>query len=364
MSSPENSQEATGLRWRESLLPLGATVQDVIKNLDVSGLQIALVTTPDGVLVGTLTDGDIRRGLLKGLSLGHPIDSIVHREPLIVPPQFSRQTVLEFMRANRIHQLPIVDDSRRVLGIHLWDDLLAPGRRENTMLLMAGGRGVRLHPHTQNCPKPMLLVGGKPMLEHIIERARCEGFVHFVISIHYLGHMVEEYFGDGSRWQVRIDYLRETSPLGTAGSAGLINPRPSTSIIVSNGDVLSDIHYSEILDFHRLHRAVATMAVRLHELQNPFGVVQFRGVDLIGFEEKPVTRSHINAGIYVLEPAALEVLTEGEPCDMPTLFTRLKERGDRTIVFPLHEPWLDVGQESDLIRARAGTAGRGQPEED
>ena len=190
------------------------------------------------------------------------------------------------------------------------------------------------------------------MLEHIIERARGEGFNRFVLAIHYLGHMIEEYFGDGSRWQVNIEYLREDSPMGTAGAIGLLDPRPESSLLVSNGDVLTDIRYGELLDYHSRHGAAATMAVRLHEWQHPFGVVRTKGVDIIGFEEKPVSRSHINAGIYVLEPSTLDVLKADEHCDMPMLFSRLHEKTLRTIVYPMHEPWLDVGRPEDLERAR------------
>lgn len=338
--------------WRRALLPTNATLQQVISSLDETAFQIALVVSADGTLLGTITDGDIRRGLLRGLDLSSSVEAIIYRDPLVVPPQWGRDMVLQLMQANKIHQLPVVDENRHVVGLHLWDELMVPGRRSNLMVIMAGGQGTRLRPHTENCPKPLLPVRGKPMLEHIIQRARAEGFGRFVLAIHYLGHMIEEYFGDGSRWQVRIDYLREESPLGTAGAIGLLNPRPEAPFLVSNGDVLTDIHYGELLDFHTRHGAAATMAVRLHEWQHPFGVVRTKGVDIVGFEEKPVARSHINAGIYVLEPIALDALSAGEPCDMPTLFSRLQERTARTIVYPMHEPWLDVGREDDLKRAQ------------
>lgn len=338
--------------WRKALLPANATLHQAIRNLDESALQIVLVVSDQDHLIGTLTDGDIRRGLLRGLDLDSPIDSIIHREAMVVPPRMSRDMVLHLMQANVINALPVVNESRRVVGLHLFKELLAPTRRSNLMVVMAGGLGTRLRPHTENCPKPMLPVGGKPMLEHIIERAKAEGFQHFVLAIHYLGHMIEDYFGDGSRWQVQIDYLREESPLGTAGAISLLNPHPAAPFVVSNGDVLTDIRYGELLDFHCRHGAVATMAVRLHEWQHPFGVVRTKGVDIIGIEEKPIARSHINAGIYVLEPGALDVLTVGEHCDMPTLFSRLQEQAARTIVYPMHEPWLDVGRPDDLTAAR------------
>ena len=338
--------------WRIALLPEDASLQQAIRCLDASGLQIAIVARPDGRMVGTLTDGDIRRGLLRGLTLASPADDIIHREPLVVPPQWGRDTVLQLMQASKVHQLPVVDEQRRVVGLHLWDDLLVPVQRPNTLVVMAGGRGTRLLPHTEHCPKPLLPVGGKPMLEHIIERAKAEGFRRFVLAIHYLGHMIEDHFGNGDKWNVEITYLREQTPLGTAGALGLLQHRPDDAFLVTNGDVLTDIRYGELLDFHSRHRAAATMAVRLHEWQHPFGVVKTQGVDIVGFEEKPVSRSHINAGIYVLEPHALDLLGKDAHCDMPTLFERLQHKAERAIVYPMHEPWLDVGRPDDLKLAR------------
>lgn len=338
--------------WRKTLLPLSASLQHGIRCLDETGMQIAIIVSDDGVLVGTLTDGDIRRGLLRGLDLNSSVERIINRDPLVVPPQWGRDTVLQLMQANKVHQLPVVDERRVVRGLHIWDDLLAPSRRTNLMVIMAGGRGTRLRPHTENCPKPMLEVGGKPMLEHIVERAKAEGFERFVFAVHYLGYMIEDHFGDGARLQVQIEYLREQAPLGTAGALGLLAQQPEEPFVVTNGDVLTDIRYGELLDFHSRHSAAATMAVRLHEWQHPFGVVKTKGVDIVGFEEKPVARSHINAGVYVLEPHALGLLGRDEHCDMPSLFERLQERAARTIVYPMHEPWLDVGRPDDLERAR------------
>jgi NDP-sugar pyrophosphorylase family protein len=173
-----------------------------------------------------------------------------------------------------------------------------------------------------------------------------------VLAIHYLGHMIEDYFRDGARLGVRIDYLREEVPLGTAGAVRLLDPCPDAPFVVTNGDVLTNIRYGELLDFHCRHGAAATMAVRVHEWQHPFGVVRTKGVDIVGFEEKPIARSHINAGIYVLEPLAIEALPSSDRCDMPTLFERLKERSLRTIVYPMHEPWLDVGRPADYQSAQ------------
>jgi dTDP-glucose pyrophosphorylase len=337
--------------WRKALLPATATLREAIRNLDESALQIILVVTEEDVLLGTLTDGDIRRGLLRGLDMSCAIDSLMTREPLMVPEGIPPKAVAQLMQMNKIHQLPVVDHRHRVVGLRVWYELQTTSQRPNLMVIMAGGLGARLRPYTEDCPKPLLPVSGKPMMEHIIERAKAEGFHRFVMAINYLGQMIEQHFGDGGRWQVEIEYLREKSPLGTAGAITLLEPRPEVPFLVSNGDVLTDIHYSELLDFHCRHGATATMAVRQHEWHHPFGVVRTNGIEIVGFDEKPVARTHINAGIYVLEPSCVDALGVGEHCDMPTLFSRLQERGARTIAYPMHEPWLDVGREDDLERA-------------
>lgn len=339
--------------WRRAILSTDSTLQQAIRNLDEVSIKIVMVVDNAGTLLGTICDGDIRRGLLRGLDLSSPVDSIVHRNPLVVPPEVGRDTVMQLMAANQIYQIPVVDEFHQPKGLHLWDDINTPAVRPNMLVLMAGGMGKRLRPHTENCPKPLLPVAGKPILEHILERAKAEGFSHFVLAVHYLGQMIESHFGNGERFGVRIDYLHEQSPLGTAGALSLLNPRPHVPFVVTNGDVLTDIHYGELLDFHIRHSAVATMAVRLHEWQHPFGVVQTKGIDIVGLDEKPTSRSHINAGVYVLDPEALTLLEANSPCDMPDLFESLRAQLKRTVAYPMHEPWLDVGRADDLNRANS-----------
>ena len=343
-------------RWRQAVLPANASMHEAIRNLDQVAIKIVLVTNEAGELEGTLSDGDIRRGLLKGLSLNSPIASVIHHNPLVVPPEMARELVMQLMVTNKVQQIPVVDERHHVVGLHLWDEITTQPARPNLMVIMAGGMGTRLRPHTQDCPKPLLPVAGKPMLEHIIERAKLEGFSHFVLAIHYLGQMIEDHFGNGERLGVQIEYLREQAPLGTAGALALLQRRPEHPFVVTNGDVITDIHYGELLDFHVRHNAAATMAVRVHEWQHPFGVVQTQGVEIVGFEEKPVARSHINAGVYTLAPDALDVLCVDAHCDMPTLFERLQAQAKRTVAYPMHEPWLDVGRPDDLSRANVETA--------
>ena len=341
--------------WPKAILSAHATIQQAISNLDQVAIRIVLVVNAAGELEGTISDGDIRRGLLKGLDLTSPITNVIHRNPLVVPPEMGRELVKQLMVANKIQQIPAVDELNHVVGLHLWDEIATTPERSNLMVIMAGGVGTRMRPYTENCPKPLLLVAGKPMLEHIIERAKLEGFIHFVLAIHYLGEQIEDHFGNGDRLGVQIDYLREQSPLGTAGALGLLNPRPDAAFVVTNGDVITDIRYGELLDFHIRNDAAATMAVRMHEWQHPFGVVQTQGIEIVGFEEKPVARSHINAGVYALNPGALSVLNTNAHCDMPALFERLQAQTKRTVAYPMHEPWMDVGRPDDLVAARGNS---------
>jgi len=339
--------------WRKTLLPSSTVLKQAIRCLDDSAMRIVLIVDFECRLIGTVSDGDIRRGLLRGLNLESPVSKILQKNPLVVTPGIERALVLQLMTANKIQQIPVVDEKRHVVGLHLWDDVTLNPARKNLMVIMAGGLGRRLRPLTESCPKPMIPVAGRPMLEHIIERAKSEGFSQFVLAIHYLGKVIENYFGDGKKLGVKIKYLKENKPLGTAGALGLLNPTPQAPLIVTNGDVIADIRYGEMIDFHIKHHANATMAVRVHELKHPFGVVRTQGLEIIGFEEKPVNRSHINAGVYALSPQALKALRPRESIDMPALFQRLKENSETIIAYPMHEPWLDVGAPQDLKKANS-----------
>lgn len=352
---PENETGNNKEIWRQAILKESATIKQAIGNLNQIGIRIVLVVNEVNRLIGTISDGDIRRGLLKGLDLDSPIIDLVNHNALLVPPEMSRDMVVQLMVANKIHQVPVVDSQQELIGLHLWDEISSHPKRSNMMIIMVGGKGTRLLPHTQDCPKPMVLVAGRPMLEHIIERARLEGFSHFVLAIHHLGHVIEDYFGNGEQLGVKIDYLREKSPLGTAGALSLLNPIPDAPFIVTNGDVITDIRYGELLDFHNNYQASATMAVRNYEFQHPFGVVQIDGVDIIGFEEKPLARSQINAAVYALSPEALNELILEEPCDMPELIERIQSKNNRTVAYPMHELWMDVGKPDDLQEANINT---------
>jgi dTDP-glucose pyrophosphorylase len=337
--------------WRRTLLHGDATIKDAINVLNVSELRIVLAVDENEKLLGTISDGDIRRGLLKGLQLENSLAAIWNHEAIVVPENMSTEMVKELMLVNKIQQIPIVDENQRLIGLHLWDEFVYPVSRENIFVIMAGGRGTRLGTQTENCPKPLLLVAGRPILEHIINRAQAEGFTHFVIAINYLGYMIEEYFGDGRKMGVKIDYLREEKPLGTAGALTLFEELPNLPIVVTNGDVITEIRYAAILDFHEKQGAAATMAVRSHEWQNPFGVVQIQGVEIISYDEKPIYRSNVNAGVYVLDPAVLKFIPKSEAFDMPSLLEIAGKNSERIVAYPVHEQWLDVGRPKDLQQA-------------
>ena len=339
--------------WKQLVIGIESTISDAISILDKTALKIVIVTDDQGYLLGTVTDGDIRRGLLQGMALTDAVDRIVYRQTITVTPDVKQKKVLQLMVDNKIQQIPIVNNENLVLGIHFQDNINSVAVRSNLMVIMAGGMGTRLRPATENLPKPMLQVAGRPILEHIIEKAKADGFTNFIISIFYLGNIIETHFKDGKNFGVNIEYLKESKPLGTAGALSLLASPPNEDFIVTNGDVITDVNYSQLIDYHKIHGAVGTMSVRSHEMQNPFGTVETDGLYITGYKEKPIFHSTINAGVYAFSPAALNMLSINEACDMPTLFERLKRQSKPTIVYPIHEQWTDIGRSLDLQKANS-----------
>jgi len=328
--------------WRNAILPEASTIKNVVENLDRVAIQIVLILDDAGRLIGTVTDGDVRRGLLRGLDLESPATEIIQRKPMVVKPGASRHEIQSLMSASKIHQIPIVDGDGMVVGLHFWDSP-AGSKRENIFVIMAGGTGTRLMPHTEKIPKPMLPVAGKPMLENIINHAKADGFFNFVIAIRHLGDVVEDYFSSGDRFGVNIEYIREDFPLGTAGALSLLNPLPDSPFIISNCDIITEVDYGKLLGFHIENDADATMAVNTFEWKHPFGVVETSGITITEIVEKPVVHTNVNAGVYVLNPATIECVEKGTPLNMTTLFNLLRVRGFRTVAFTIHERWSDVG---------------------
>lgn len=334
------------------MLPISATIKDAIEVLNKAALRIVLVVDSRKRLEGTVSDGDIRRGLLRGLQMSDPLGKVIARDSLVVSAAMEPAAVLEIMRINRVFQIPVVDGKKNLCGLHSWDEIGKHTWRKNAFIIMAGGRGSRMMPYTQACPKPMLPVDGKPMLEHILIRAREDGFRLFFLCIHYLGGQVERYFRDGKKWGVEIRYVREKKPLGTAGALGLLPRGLNMPVVVSNGDVITEVKYGDLLDFHEKHQGFATMAVQLHRWEHPFGVVELNGIEVLQIQEKPISQHHVNAGIYVLSPNALKYLQFKKPIQMTNFLSILKKRKKKILAYPLHEPWLDVGRPQDLLVAK------------
>ena len=337
--------------WKKILLGRDAVILDAVKCLDSSALKIVLIVDESDSLLGTVTDGDIRRGLLDGLSLEDSISLVTNTDFLAVPEGLATIDVIKLMKKRRIEQIPVISNGNRVIGLHTWNDINPDPILSNTLVIMAGGRGARLNPQTESCPKPMLRVGGKPILEHIINRAKMQGFVNIVISVNYLASIIEDYFGDGEDFGVQISYLREKSPLGTAGSLRLLQPTPHQPIVVTNADLITELNFRSILEFHIKNDAIGTMAVTRYEWQNPFGVITSEGVNMVDYQEKPIFHYLINAGIYALDPKVLSHLGDSDHIDMPELFSYLRNNGEKTLVFHVNDQWMDVGTPADLLEA-------------
>lgn len=334
--------------WKQISIRPDETIREALEIIDEGGVQIAIVADDQDCLEGVVTDGDIRRGILEDLDLDTPVASVMNEDPITARPQEERQSLLDTMRARRIHQIPLVDGSGHVVGIEVLDDLLEPEARPNPVVVMAGGLGTRLRPLTEDCPKPLLEVGEQPILETILEGFVAHGFRRFYVSVNYKAEMIEDYFGDGSDWNVDITYVHEEKRLGTAGPLSLLPDRPDETMIVMNGDLLTKLNYAHLLDFHREHGAFATMCVREHETQVPYGVIKTDDQYMEDIEEKPTERYFVNAGIYALESEALDYVPENEFFNMPDLFERLIDQGEEATVFPVREYWQDVGRRKDF----------------
>ena len=339
-------------RLEASLVPESGTLRDAMATLDRGARQIALVVDPDGRLVGVVTDGDLRRALLGGASLSDPLAPCVSRRFVSVGPGDGRAEVLDLMRARRVAAVPVVDEAGRPAGLHLLHEFIEPVERPNRAVVMAGGQGVRLRPLTDNLPKPMLPVAGRPILERIVLHLVGHGIRHLFVSVNYLGHVIEDHFGDGTAFGARIEYLRETEPLGTAGSLALLPPGPDLPILVMNGDLVTSADLGGLLDAHAASGAVATIGVRRYFHTVPFGCVERAGDRVVRLEEKPTLAREVNTGIYVLDPSLLARVPAGRASSMPDLLADALEHGGHVAAFEVEGDWIDVGVRDQLDRAR------------
>jgi dTDP-glucose pyrophosphorylase len=338
--------------WRQIVVSSQTPLGEAIARVDATGMQLALVLNDDGHLDGVLSDGDVRRAILRGKSLATPVGEVMNVNPMVASADTPSDQLLSLMRRHVIHHLPLLNKAGQVQDLVTLDDLIGAIERPNWVVLMAGGLGTRLRPLTEDCPKPMLPVGGKPILESILESFIEQGFRRFFLSVNYKAEVVRRHFGDGVKWGVQVEYLHESEPLGTAGALSLLPAKPTTPIVVMNGDLVTRAAFDNMLNFHGAQRALATMAVREYDFQVPYGVVRLDGTWIKGIEEKPVQKFFVNAGIYVLSPDALDFLPRNGLVDMPALFEHLVSVGQSVAAYPLREYWLDIGRIEEFERAQ------------
>ena len=337
----------------QNFLEPDATIGDAIAALEACEIKIALVVDGERKLLGTITDGDIRRGFLKGLGVDSLAKEVMNASPVTAKVGEERDVYRLTMARTVRRQLPLLDEQARVVEIVDESEFNAPSTHENLVFVLAGGLGSRLMPLTETRPKPMLAVGGKPILQRILESFVGAGFRHFCFSLGYRGKQIREHFGSGDQWGVSIDYVEETEPLGTAGALGLLSRRPNHPVLVINGDVLTQMNFQHLLDFHLESDADATICTRSYHFEIPFGVMELDGPNVSAISEKPTMDVLVNAGIYCLGPDIVdEIRAARQACDMPDVLRAAIDKGANVSAFPIHEYWIDVGRLNDLEKAQ------------
>lgn len=339
------------MNWKKALISPHDTIKNALEAIGNSSIQLAIIVDNQERLLGIVTDGDIRRAFLDGKVLDEKIGSVMNTNPKTINNGVKKNDAIQMMREFRLFQIPVLDDNRKIVDVLLLDELIRPSKKTNAVVIMAGGLGQRLRPMTENCPKPMLQVGGKPILETIITQFKKFGFHKFYISVNYLSEVITDYFGDGINFDCDITYIFEKEKMGTAGALGLIEEKFEDPFFVMNGDLLTKVNYDQFLEFHFEKNAVATMGVRDYDFQIPYGVVNVKGHQFVGVDEKPIERYFVNAGIYLLDPSVLSVIEPEKPLGMTELFELLNKKGENSSVFPIREFWMDIGRPSDFKKA-------------
>lgn len=329
----------------------GQTIRQAMESINNNWQEVTFVEDAAQKLIGVITDGDIRRGLLQGLSLDSPAVEVMNREFRSVSQDVDRAAVLDMMKALVIRQIPVLDEEDRLVGIHFFNELLGTKVRPNAAIVMAGGKGMRLRPFTENRPKPMILVAGRPILERVILHLVGSGIRNIFIAVNYLGYMIEEHFGDGTRFGCTIQYIRESQPLGTGGALSLLPERLSHPIVVMNGDHVTQVDINKMLEFHEREQVEATIGTQYHQVEIPYGVVEIEGSRLISLVEKPTTQFLINTGIYLLNPSVLPLIPANTEFPITELFVKLLAENRPVGVHHIEEDWIDVGRHDELRRA-------------
>lgn len=333
------------------MIDVRSTIRQAMESINENWREVTLVKADDGRIVGTITDGDIRRGLLHRLTLESPAVEVMNPRFVSVSPEVGRAAVLDMMKALVLRQMPILDPQGRLVGIHFLNDLLGAETKPNMAVIMAGGKGTRLKPLTESCPKPMIQVAGRPILERVVLHLVSYGIRKIFISVNYLSDRIESYFGDGSRFGCAIEYLREKEALGTGGPLSLLPSLPDHPIIVMNGDLITQANIEKALRFHEAEGVAATICIRPHRTDIPYALVKYEGRRLVELSEKPSMLFPINAGIYILDPHILSFIPSGREFPIVELFQLLLKKREHVAVYHVEEEWVDVGNFDDLRKA-------------
>jgi len=339
------------MSYRSVFLSPKDTIEKAIRVLNSEPYKIILVVNSKDVLLGTLTDGDIRRAIINHKKMSNCISDIMSKNPITTTAEEPSKSIISMMKKYDVMHIPVIDENGVVVELETLQDMLNK-KNPNPVLLMAGGAGKRLHPLTNNTPKPLLEIGGKAILETILERFITQGFYNFFISAYYLSDQIQDYFGDGSKWGVNINYIIEDKPLGTAGVLGLLpNKLKDFPLIMMNGDLLTDINFEHLLNFHNKQGGIATVCVKEYEFQVPYGVIEAEDNIIKDIIEKPTHKFFVNAGIYAFDEKFIKDVVENSYIDMPDLIKRRINLKERINLFPMHENWLDIGSMDEYEQA-------------
>jgi dTDP-glucose pyrophosphorylase len=339
--------------WQKTLIEPDSSIRNVLLAMGKHRKQIALIVDEKRHLLGTLTDGDVRRSMLREVATDRPVSEIMNLKPVTANQEMGRDQKIKIMTEYEIHHIPLLNPDNQVVGVDHIETLLgspAPNK-QNRVVILAGGKGQRLQPLTETMPKPLLPLGGRPILETLIHQLSAHGFNKYYLSVNHLAELVKNYFGAGEKWDVEIEYLEEDMPLGTAGPLGLVPEKLAEPILVVNGDVITNVDFSGLLDYHKENGASFTIATREYEMEVPFGVLEMDEHQIYSITEKPVEKFSVSAGIYVVSPEVVAMVTADQCLDMPNLLTLVIESGLKAVGFPIHEYWLDVGRKEDLHKA-------------
>ena len=339
------------MELEQILITPNTSILETLKTIDDAAVEIALVVDNEKRLIGSVTDGDIRRGLIKGAKLSEPISELMNPNPITAELNATDDELLFLMINRSIKHLPVLDQERHILRLVLLKDLVSGKKRPNFAIIMAGGLGSRLGELTKDTPKPLLPVGGKPVISIIVEQLSKHGIKDIYVSVNYKASKIKDWFEKNTFPDVRISFLEEKEFLGTAGALSLLPETPSVPFIVVNGDIISPINFGSLLEFHLHNHNSITLCAREFSFQVPYGVLQLKGSQLIGIEEKPSQNIFINAGVYVISPEMLKYVPKQTRFDMPELINIALKEHNEIGCYPVSDFWLDIGSPQDYLKA-------------